>query len=538
MLRRLPISARTEQRLPGSIVLTLILAVTLLAHFKGAFNGFVGWDDNLHIIYNPDITGLTARHLANIFSQAYIGMFQPLTTLSFAIEYHFAGFNPAVFHLTSIVFHVLNTALVYLLVLRLRPCVWLGAFVALMFGIHPMHVESVAWITERKDVLYAFFYLMALLAYLRHLDRGPRSRTWYLFSLLMFLCSALSKSAAVTLPVILVLVDYHRDRTFSWRGLAAKTPFFALSLAFGLISMYSQRDNVSWGQELLGRFSVLERVEISSYALSFYIVKLFYPSSLSAVYRMPDAAGNLSPLFRLAPYFLLLVTFSLARASRVRKDVILGGGIFLLPLLMVIQIFPLGYCVVADRYTYVPYIGALFVVGVLVIDALARVPQPWRPRLKALVWAVSLIYSGAFFMVSNQRTEIWKDTITLFDDVLRKDERSLPAYVNKGMTHLHRGELAEAVRNLQRAVEVTPDARCYAIRGWALGRMGRYEEALADYNRAIQMNPRFEKAYTMRGQLLIRMGWKDLGDADLEMASAIRGAKEIRSGPFESQGFF
>jgi len=187
-------------------VLSLLLLTTII-YFKSVNFEFINWDDDRNVYENPDIRSLSSQNIQKIFRTAYLNMYQPLTTLSYAVEYKIKGANPHIYHLHNLILHLLNTLLVFIFVFLLIRHSLVSALVAFLFALHPMHVESVAWITERKDVLYSFNYLLSLIAYILYL-RKNRSVIWYILSLVFFLFSLLSKSAAITLPLILFLIDF------------------------------------------------------------------------------------------------------------------------------------------------------------------------------------------------------------------------------------------------------------------------------------------------------------------------------------------
>jgi hypothetical protein len=220
-----------------------ILLLTFFIYSKSIQNDFVTWDDPEYVTDNNLIKDFSLHGIKNLFTNFYEGNYHPLTALSNSIEFHFWKANPKPYHIINILLHLLNVVLVFLVVAKLAGKKEAGVIVSLFFAVHPLHVESVAWIAERKDVLYTFFYLAAWLAYIRYL-KIPNQKGWesgyLIFSLLLFGCSLLSKSMAVTLPVILILTDYYLDKKINLKSLLAKIPFFLLSLIFGVVALKSQ----------------------------------------------------------------------------------------------------------------------------------------------------------------------------------------------------------------------------------------------------------------------------------------------------------
>lgn len=218
-----------------------------------------GWDDDGYVVDNPVIQQLSWENLKKIFSSFYLGNYQPLSVLSYAIDFSLFKLKPAAYHITNLLFHIVNIFLVFNLFKKLQMSNVVCYTVAILFAIHPTRVESVAWIAERKDVMYAMFYLLSILYYLKF--REEKNVKMYVASLALFLCSALSKSMAITLPVVLILMDVFLDRKFDLKKTFNKIPFFALSLAFGLLALYSQGYQ-SKAYEIAKDFSVFERITL------------------------------------------------------------------------------------------------------------------------------------------------------------------------------------------------------------------------------------------------------------------------------------
>ena len=218
------------------LLLGLTLSITLLVFYPAVNYDFVNWDDDRNITINQNIQNLNRESIQNMFSTTVTGGYTPLTSLTFALEHHFFGLNPKVYHINNILLHLLCTALVFLLLKQVGASLFITFIVTLLFGIHPMRVESVAWITERKDTLYTLFFLLALMAYIRYRQKG--NIRFYFLSLFIFVFSLLSKIQAVTLPLVLILADYYLDKKFDLRKLWDKAPFFALSLLTGLAGIY------------------------------------------------------------------------------------------------------------------------------------------------------------------------------------------------------------------------------------------------------------------------------------------------------------
>ncbi|MCL2878308.1 MAG: hypothetical protein FWF13_05960, partial [Acidobacteria bacterium] len=283
----------------------LIILVTALAYSNSLDNGFVNWDDDTHVYANQDIRNLDGLAIRTFFTSYYLNMYAPVTMISYALDYKIGGLDPAVYHRTNLIIHLFNVALVFFFLYRLTGQKAVAVISALFFGIHPLHVESVAWISERKDLLYVFFYLGGLIAWTGRRD-GKRPQTCYFLALFLFLLSLLSKSAAVTFPLILILIDFYRGRrsphSYDTAGKITliknhldKIPFFLLAIAFGALSLLSQKVIGSEVDYVAG-YTIIDRVFLGAYAFTFYLVKSIFPWKLSALHPMPMKPDGFLPV--------------------------------------------------------------------------------------------------------------------------------------------------------------------------------------------------------------------------------------------------
>ena len=418
------------------ILLIMIVIVTALVYARTLQNGILNWDDHLLITNNNDIKSLSASNLKSIFTSYYLGMYHPLVTLSFACEYHFFGLNPVVYHATNVLFHLANVVLVFFLVLLLSQRHETALIAACLFGLHPMHVESVAWIAERKDVVYAFFYLSALIFYLRFIRQGKLKNYWMLCS--CFVLSLCSKTTAVTLPCILIIIDLYSRRKITKRTLLEKLPFVALSLVFGLIALHSQGGDT---RTIVGNsFNIIGRIFLASYALCYYLIHLFLPINLSALHLMPTTAGGILP----AEYYLALLPLAIliflgTRKSIVQREYVFGLSFFLVMLSLNIHLIPIGMAVVSERYTYVAYIGIYYCLGQLYVFFLDRYPAfffSWKKVIRAAAGLLVL----SFGCVTYQRIGLWKSSLILFQDAAVKSNTVTEANFIHSLSYEFEGE--------------------------------------------------------------------------------------------------
>lgn len=401
------------------LILGAILLLTLAA-FAPSFNcGFTNWDDNGYVTENKLVTDLSPAGIANIFSTESDVMlnYHPLTMLTLALDYKFAGLKAPRYHAVNVLLHLANTALVFWLIYLLSGGkLFAAAFVALFFGVHPMHVESVAWVSERKDVLYALFFLAALIAYRFFLEKERLSLLALTFAL--FVLSLLSKPAAVVLPVLLLLFDYYHGRKLSWRTIGEKLPFFVLSVLFGLLAVKIQSKSAISHFELS---MTLERLCFGFYGFSAYIWKLVAPVNLSALHPYPlHLHGKLPWLtFYLPACAGAAALLGVGITALVRKEkaklLFFGSAFFFITIALVLQFLSVGQALYAERYSYIPYIGLLFMPAMWLQGLMER-----RPGARNAVLLCTAAAGLAFAAMTFERTKVWKDSGTLWGDAIEK----------------------------------------------------------------------------------------------------------------------
>jgi protein O-mannosyl-transferase len=459
----------------------LVLALTFAAHVRGFQGQFLEWDDYNHITHNPAIRFLSPTNLWTMFTQPAAKLYIPLTWLSFAIDYQVWGHNPFGYHFTNFLLHLANTLLVLVFVreiLRERfPYATAAAVLtAAIFGVHPLRVESVAWATERKDLLFGFFFLLAMLAYLRWVVRGNRRDYWG--CLLLFVCSALAKSTAVTLPLVLVLLDiFWKRRVAVWE----KIPFFVVSLIIGAATFVAQASGKGETVVSTEVIPLWGRLGLVGYCTLFHVRKFFWPLHLSAVYPSFDDFGwtPLNAAIYLLAFFVLLV---MAFALRKRAPILLPSWLFFLVTLSpTIGLIPVGVHVVADRFTYIPLIGLALPLSVGIVT-LAYNWRPAQPIIAATIVALLVVLT----ILSAKRSVVWTNNETLFQSALAEDPRCYPALVNLTTYYTNTKRLDEAIAYGTRAVAVAPNGlvgrKSLAA---ALVQAGRYRDAIKALQPAI-----------------------------------------------------
>ncbi|MEO0129517.1 MAG: tetratricopeptide repeat protein [candidate division WOR-3 bacterium] len=489
-----------------------ILIFTFISLFPCLQNGYCNWDDYHLITANHSIKELSWKNIKEIFSSGYVGTYIPLTVLSFALENTFFKLNPFVTHFINLILHLLNVILVFYLIYLLTGNLLISAIVGLLFGIHPLHVESVAWATERKDMLYSFFFLNSLLLY--HFYKQKEKKIYYFSSLLLFIFSLLSKPMAVTLPLVLILLDYYYEKRFSIKQVYSKIAYLVPALLVGIINIHFQ------GSGSLSLVNYLKHILVSFYNLLFYLYKLMLPINLSAFYPYPDNFEKVMPLvFFVAPLIVAVIVYLIVWTKRFTQKIIFGALFFIITLLPVSQLIPLvAPAIAADRYTYLPSIGLFFIFGLFIDWLYNRKLETLKPFKTILSVLLILIFVFLGFNSFN-RCRVWKDSITLWSDVLKKYPQNGIAYNNRGNAYKFIGEYEKAIEDFNKAIEYSPELELpYFNRGSVYERLGQYEKAIADFTAALNIQPNFIMGYVDRGAIYVKTGEYEKAYNDLSKA--------------------
>src|SRR3989475_745850 len=513
----------------------LIALVTFVPFLPTLDNQFVNWDDDDNLLDNPHYRGLGWTYLRWMWTTSHLGHYAPLTWMTFGLDYLFWGLKPVGYHLSNLLLHATNAAVFYLVALRILGSALPGprergnvglaaaaAFAALLFAIHPLRVESVAWATERRAVLSRLFYLLTLLVYVRAGEQGERGRSGYWASVGLFVCALLSKSMAVSLPVVLQILDVYPLRRLGgargWWGEPArrvyleKIPFVLLTLAASAGAFIPQIEGRN--MPTLDDLSVLGRLAVSAYGLRFYLWKTVFPVSLSPLYEL-RGQDPLAPSFLLS-YGVVPAVTALALILRRRLPGLLAAWLaYVVILLPVLGIFQNGPQIAADRYTYLAGLGwALLASAVLLAS--------WRRRPFLVSGLAVFLLLGLGTLTWNQ-VRIWHDSERLWRHAVAIDPMSPTSQFSLGLALVRQGKLVEAVEHYEQALKITPDhvdARTNV--GIALARQGKLAEAIEQYHRALQIKPDHADAHTNWGAALAQQGKLDEAIEHYRQALQIR----------------
>lgn len=473
------------------ILFIVIIAVFVL--FPVLHADFTNWDDDSYVINNIAIQNLSWSSVSHLFTSYHINLYKPLVLLSFMIEYHFAKLSPGVYHATNLFLHITNVILVYIFIYLLSNK-WRVSFLSsILFAIHPMHVESVAWISERKDLLYALFFLIAIIIYM--LYRRERKTVYFYGVLAAFTFSLMSKPQGLILPLILILIDLYLDPETYVALIREKIPFFAISFTFLAINFtgFYLLSPKSAHMNAVFRLSNICNV---LYAHWFYLQKLLVPVKLSCLYP-----ASYSVHCVVLTVSLLVITWLLVVSLRYSRLYVFGVLFFLITLLPVSQIIPTGPSIVCDRYTYIPYIGFFFVLSSIVITYFeSTFKQKYGIRMFIAMLVILWLFSLAF--LAHKRTKVWKDSITLWDNVIASYPNIGVSYVNRGKALFEKGEWDKALKDFNHAIKENASyALAYRTRGYLNMRKAFYADARLDFNKAIELKPMNAESYYYRGYL-------------------------------------
>lgn len=495
---------------PWAYYLVVLVITSVLFAPSVGYEFIETWDDHGYVTENELVLDPSPENLKRIFVEPVLGNYNPLTILSFAIEYSLVGDNPWLFHLNNLLLHLLCTALVLHLLRRLGLHVWWASFGALLFGIHPMHVESVVWVTERKDVLYACFFLLAILGYLNY-KRSP-SVLKYLGVLCLFLLSLLSKIQAVSLPLSLIAIDYLLDGKLNWKQQLNKVPMLLMSAVFGLLGIHFLSE--IQGLNIQEGIQAWERPFIGSYALLSYFGRFLLPVDLSAFYPYPYQPNDLLPWYFFPCILAFPILFLLYVRFKQHKPLWFGMLFFLVNIVFLLQFLQAGSGYMADRFSYVSYIGLIFGFIYLLKDGKWGSKKWMRPAL--------VVYVAVLFVLAWQHSKTWENSEAVWTNTAEVYENCSLPYELRGVYYSSQDKYAKAERDFLKQVSLEPEDHAANFNlAVAYQRQGKLKQAEASYQRALAAKPDDWQAHLNLGLI-----YKESGDAELTL-KAFRDAHNL-----------
>ncbi len=502
----------------------MLLSLTVLAIFWQVQNhAFIHLDDGEYVTDNIHVrTGLRWKNITWAFTSTHAANWHPLTWLSHMLDCELFGLNPKGHHLTSLLFHLVNSLLLFLILKQMTGAVWRSGFVAALFALHPLHVESVAWVAERKDVLSTLFWMLTLWAYLGYVKRPKGKR--YLLTLLLFALGLMAKPMLVTLPFVLLLLDFwplerfrlgrsgnsntaisqpsihaNEPRTQVFRLLVEKIPLFALAALSSVVTFIVQKSGGAVGTLETYPFQIRLANALISYVR--YIIQMIWPHNLAVFYPHP---GQSLPMWQAtgAGLLLLIISAAVVRAGHRYPYLPVGWLWYVGTLVPVIGLVQVGAQAMADRYTYVPLIG-LFIMIAWGVSDLVGSRRYGKPAL-ALA-ATSLLVTS--MVLTSLQVKHWKNSLTLFNHALQVTENNSQIHNNLGNVLSEKGKLQAAISHYTSALKINPNYGEARINlGVALANQGKLKEAIKHYSEAARLTPNSPELHNNLGVALFREG--------------------------------
>jgi Flp pilus assembly protein TadD len=518
------------------VICALLLIPTAAVYWQIRGHGFIHYDDNVYITENRHIqAGLSVEGIKWAFTSGYAANWHPLTWLSHMADVELFGLNPAGHHLMNLLMHLASSLMLFLVMRKMTANQWASWFIAAVFALHPLHVESVAWAAERKDVLSAMMWMAVMWSYVRYVE--DRKAGWYGAMLAFYALGLMSKPMLVTLPFVLLLMDYwplrridlgqatvgNKTKTGQRAGsiltagdlIKEKLPLMAMAAASSVITLMAQRN---WGTvqpaDVLPLGSRLENTVVSFVR---YILKAIWPVNLVILYPHPH---NAIPVWQTAGAAVVLIALTaVVVIERKRRPYLIVGWLWYIGTLVpVIGIVQVGSQSIADRYMYIPLVGITIMLAFFVVELVRRLQIGSR-----LVTAVLATVLLALMIVTFKQLSYWKSSIPLFEHALALTEQNWLARNNLGVALADQGRLDEAIVQYRQAIQVSPTyADAYNNLGVSLDDQGRFDEALAQYREAVRIKPDYAEAHYNMGITLSNQGKLDEAVAEYEQAVRVK----------------
>ncbi|MDH7482986.1 MAG: tetratricopeptide repeat protein [Armatimonadota bacterium] len=516
----------SKRKLDYTLIIIFFLALGTFATFAQVLrHEFINLDDNVYVTENPQVLrGLSLDSVKWAFTAIYRATWQPLIWLSYMLDMQVYGLRPMGFHLTNVIFHIANVLLLFLVLNRMTEKVWRSALVAALFAVHPLHIESVAWVAERKDVVSTFFWMFTMWAYVRY-ALLPKVST-YIPVVVFFALGLMAKPMLVTLPFVLLLLDYWplnrirpaRDLQFGkpskviGRLVVEKIPLFVLALASSVLAVVVQKKGGALSSTELVPVGV--RIANALYSYSAYIVKTIWPVKLAILYPHPGDTLAIWQVIGSAALLIILTIFAILLAKAGRQFVAVGWLWFvgtLLPVIGIVQIGPHG---MADRFTYIPLVGLFMIAAWGIPDVIycqnnELSAENTRSRFSypTVIPFCALVVLAALIICTQFQLTYWKNNTTIFARALECTRCNYLMQNNMGLSFAAQGKYELAIKHYARGLELRPDdAQLNNNMGVSLADLGRIDEAMTYYQRAIELDPKYAMAHNNLGIALAQKG--------------------------------
>ncbi len=542
----------------NSFIASLVSVVTFIIFLPSLQNEFVNWDDDYYVYENFFIRSLDKQLLKEAVAEFHAANWHPLTWLSHAFDYAIWGLNPLGHHLTNNILHALNTLIVVLLVIRLmevytktagnngpskpilnsRTIRITGVAAGLLFGLHPVHVESVAWVAERKDLLCAFFFLLSTMTYTNYVcginanaSMNSASRFLnekYFFTIGFFILALLSKPMAVTLPVVLLILDWYPFRRIMslkafWTVSIEKLPFFALAIISSILTIFAQK---SVGAiQSIEAIPLASRLIVAAKSLIAYLVKMLLPLDLAPFYPYPANVSLFSMEYIISIVMVIAITVTCLAVMRKQKLWMSVWSYYVITLIPVLGIVQVGSQAMADRYTYLPSLGVFLLIGFMAARVYERVSAltRWRVTARLAVFLLAMAVLASISYATTEQISIWKNNIALWSYAIEKEPGVPIAHNNLGIAYRPRGQLDTAIEEFETALRLKPDyVEAHNNLGEAYISKGQLDMAIEQYQTALRLKPDYAMAHNNLGVAYISKGQLDMAIEQYQTALRLK----------------
>ena len=467
----------------------LAVLFTAIATIPTVNNGWLRWDDHIYILSNPFVQQFNWESILGIFTTySYNGGYTPLPMLSWALDNWMFGNDAFHFHLTNFILHLCNVLLCFLFIRQLTSDYRIAFFVATLFGLHPMHLEPVAWITGRKDLLMGFFTMLSLLAWQKYLYVDSKHLLWFFCALTAFILALLSKGTAVVVPVWFLLLALYHKRKLSFREITVQIPFWTIALLFGVLAIISQQKasaldsllNVDFGESILW----------SAQALGTYAIKMLIPYHIGPYHPYPLKHSSFLVISGVVVLFFALIFFSFTRNSLKGNTSIFGISFMLVGLLPILQFIPVGFALTADRYAYLPFIG-----GYLIIAHFISSDETATAIFNQIKSGFLLVFICALGYQTRTHAKVWSSDETLWTYEIEHHGHAPRAYVNRGQFYLNKGEFQRAIDDFDEAIAQESKLKeAHQQKGLAFQALREYGAAEVSFSNALQIDSTYVPA--------------------------------------------
>ena len=490
-----------------------ILAACFAIYYPSlSFKFLMNFDDDILLLSGPEAQEFSFDVLKSIFTEPKYGLYHPITSLTWNLEYTLFGADPFYYHLNNLVFHLINVCLVFVLIAKLFKNNGVALLSAALFAIHPMHVENIVWLSSRKDLVYGLFFLSSLVSYHKYLEK--KSISAYVLAILFFILSILSKANAIVLPALFILFDWYKGKSNWLKMIGSKIPWFILSAVIVCIT-YSTQQAEGFIREIDDTFNIVDRLFLLTYSIGHYFFNFILPIDLDAKNFYPLKDGNMLPILYYLSLIALAVLALVILRSKSKKQLLFAILFALIVLFPVLKLVPTGNDLVSNRYAYMPYVMLYGVFMLLIVNG-----------KKAWLKLVPFLAIALFAFKSYNYQDTYRDSIKLWSSIIENanDNKSMKAmaFNERGQVYLKQGNQTSAIGDISRALKLEPTLlRGLLNRAKLYDLQNKLDLALKDLNKALEKYPESVEALKNRGVILSKQNKAEQAIVDFDKAIGI-----------------